>query len=90
MRPVLLLDRRVDPMEFVSLDMSALEREHTEQNVQLMLRYLDDAFWTFLSAAQRQQIARKLEQVLRAGVAHSVSSTCNASAAIPRGRVRSG
>src|SRR5439155_13749326 len=70
-----MLDRRVGPMEFVSLDMSALEREHTEQNVQLMLRYLDEAFWTFLSAAQRQQIAPKMEQVLRAGIAHSVSST---------------
>jgi aminopeptidase N len=70
-----MLDRRVNPLDFVSLEMIALERETTEQNVQLMLRYLDDVFWTFLSSSQRQQIAAKLERILRTGIDRSTSST---------------
>jgi aminopeptidase N len=70
-----MLDQRVDPADFVSLEMAALEHENTEQNVQLMLRYLDDAFWTFLPESARQQTASKLEHVLRAGIDRSTSST---------------
>ena len=70
-----LLDRRVEPSDFVSLELTALEQENTEQNVQLMLRYLDDAFWTFLSDAARHQIAPTLERTLRTGIDRSASST---------------
>jgi aminopeptidase N len=70
-----MLDRRVDPLAFISAEMTGIERENTEQNVQLMLRYLDDTFWTFLSSSQRQQIAPKLERTLRAGIDRSTSST---------------
>jgi aminopeptidase N len=70
-----MLDRRVDPLDFVSLEMTALDQENTEQNVQLMLRYLDDAFWTFLTSSQRQEIAPKLAHILKAGIDRSTSSS---------------
>src|SRR5215470_8647451 len=43
-----MLGRRVRPLDFVSLALTALEREDTEQNVRLTLSYLDNAFWKFL------------------------------------------
>jgi aminopeptidase N len=70
-----LLDRRINPADFASLELTALEHENTEQNVQLMLRYLDAAFWTFLPDSARRQIAPKLEHILRAGIDRSASST---------------
>ena len=70
-----MLDRRVNPAEFVSLELAALEHENTEQNVQLMLRYLGDAFWTFLPDTARHQIAPLLERTLRTGLDRATSST---------------
>ncbi len=48
-----LLDGRVQPQAFVDAGLRALPREPIEQNVQLMLGYLDRAFWTFLPAEAR-------------------------------------
>jgi aminopeptidase N len=70
-----VLDRRVDPVDFVSLELAALGRENTEQNVQLMLRYLTRAFWTFLPDSARQELAPNIEQILREGIDRSTSST---------------
>src|SRR5437660_2723821 len=70
-----MLDRRVRPLDFVSLAMVALEREDTEQNVRLTLGYVDDAFWKFLPESERSQIAPKLEKVLRTGIDRATSST---------------
>src|SRR5436853_243378 len=70
-----MLDRRVKPSDFTSLALTALPREDTEQNVQLVLSYLDDAFWGFLSDSARRSTAAKLEQTLRAGLDHSPSSS---------------
>ncbi len=73
-----LLDRRVRPADFLELSLRALPREDTEQNVQLVLGYVSDAFWTFLSDEQRHQFAERLESVLRTGLAHGASSTMKA------------
>ena len=70
-----MLDRRVQPLDFVSLAMVALEREDTEQNVRLTLSYVDDAFWKFLPDSARRQIAPKLENALRTGMDRATSST---------------
>ena len=70
-----MLDRRVEPSDLVSLEMMALGQEDTEQNVQLMLRYLSQAFWTFLPDSGRQQLGPQLEHILRAGIDRSPSST---------------
>jgi aminopeptidase N len=73
-----MLDKRIQPSDFFSLAMRALETEDTEQNIQLVLAYVDDTFWKFLSDTQRKDIAPKLEQALRSGIDRSKSSTTKA------------
>jgi aminopeptidase N len=72
------LDRRVAPSDFMDLAMRALPREDTEQNVQVALSYVSDAFWTFLSDAQRRQLAPQLERVLQTSLDNARSSTMKA------------
>jgi aminopeptidase N len=73
-----MLDRRVRPSEFMELALRALAREDTEQNVQLVLSYISDAFWTFLADEQRQVVAARLEQTLREGVTRAKTSSMKA------------
>ena len=70
-----MLDRRVQPGEFMDLALRALPREDTEQNVQLILGYASGAFWRFLPDAERGARAAKLEQTLRTGLARAASSS---------------
>jgi aminopeptidase N len=70
-----MLDRRVPPSDFMNVAMSAMPREDTEQNVQLVLRYVADGFWGFLSGAQRRDLAPKLESILRSGLVQANSSS---------------
>jgi len=70
-----MLGRRVQPSDFISLALGALELENTEQNVQLVLGYVDNVFWRFLSADARREIAPKLVSVLRTGIDRAASST---------------
>src|SRR5207244_2264058 len=73
-----MLDRRVRPLDFASLALNALPQEDTEQNVQLVLGYVDAVFWGFLSEADRRQIAPQIETVLRSGLSSAGSSTMKA------------
>jgi len=70
-----LLNHRVRPADFIDLALRALPAENTEQNVQVVLGYLGDAFWNFLSTEQRAALAPKLEQVLRSGLERKESSS---------------
>lgn len=70
-----VLERRVRPLDFLNLALRALPREETEQNVQLVLGYLDDAFWSFIPESARNDVAAGLEQTLRAGIERSGSSS---------------
>jgi aminopeptidase N len=70
-----MLDRRVQPLDFVSAGLTALQTEDTEQNIQLIVGYVDQTFWLFLSKDQRKDIGPRLEQVLRAGIDRAKSST---------------
>jgi aminopeptidase N len=70
-----MLDRRVPATAFFDLCLRALPREEIEQNVQLILSYATDAFWTFLPEIRRREIAPQLEQILRAGIERGKSST---------------
>ena len=70
-----LLDGRVRPTDFLAVARRALEVEDTEQNVQLVLGYLDTLFWRFLSDDTRREIAPQLETVLRAGIDRAKSSS---------------
>jgi aminopeptidase N len=73
-----MLDRRVQPLDFVSAGLTALETEDTEQNIQLVVGYVDQTFWLFLSKDQRKDIGPRLERVLRAGIDRAKSSTTKA------------
>src|SRR5262245_3589520 len=73
-----VMDRRVSASDFVDLSMRALPQENTEQNIQLMLSYLSDAFWTFLPESRRAELAPRLEEILRSGLDRANSSTTKA------------
>ena len=73
-----MLDGRVRPSDFVELSLRALPFEQTEQNVQLILGYVSDAYWTFLTESQRTDVASKLEQVLRTGLNRGSTSSMKA------------
>ena len=72
------LDHRVRPTDFIDLAMKSLPTENTEQNVQLVLSDTSDAFWTFLSDAERRERSAKLEQALRSSLAQAPTSTMKA------------
>jgi aminopeptidase N len=73
-----MLDRRVPATDFVSSAMTAMATEDTEQNIQLLVGYVNSAFWTFLTDAQRKDVGPTLEQVLRSGIDRAKSSTTKA------------
>ena len=70
-----LLEGRVQPAEFLDLALDALGREETEQNVGLVLGYVDTAFWRFLPEEDRQALSARLEQALRRGLDDAESSS---------------
>src|SRR5439155_5564421 len=45
------------------------------QNVQLVLDYVDDAFWRFIPASARQSLAPQLERTMRFGLDRASSSS---------------
>jgi aminopeptidase N len=63
------VDKMPPPARFVALALDALRRETDEQNVQRILAYTRQAYWTFLSASEREHVAPRLEQTLTAGLA---------------------
>jgi aminopeptidase N len=73
-----LLEKRVEPIDFLDLALRALPVEDTEQNVQLILGYASTTFWRFLSAAEREASGQKLEQTLRQGLTRATSSSMKA------------
>ncbi len=70
-----LLDKRVRPADFVDLALRALPLENTEQNIQLILGHVDDAFWHYMSEPARIALAPKLEQLYRAGWTRATNSS---------------
>jgi aminopeptidase N len=73
-----MLEGRVRPMDFMSLGLRALERESTEQNVQLIVGYLESAFWSLLSDSFRNETAPRFELILRTQLYRTSSSTMKA------------
>jgi aminopeptidase N len=73
-----LLDGRLAPAAFVELALRALPREDTEQVVQLVLGYVTEAFWRFLSADERAASAAATEAVLRAELVRTASASMKA------------
>jgi aminopeptidase N len=73
-----VLERRVEPSKFLELALRSLPSEDTEQNIELILGYTADAFWSFLSDSQRQALAPQLEQILKDGLRRPSSSSLKA------------
>ncbi len=63
-----MLDRRVTASDFVTLAVRALPRETDEQNTQLLLGYLSNAYWQFFPQEERLRRAPALEALLREGI----------------------
>jgi aminopeptidase N len=63
-----LLNGAVDPSEFIEAAVRSLPKEDTEQNVQLVTSYLDDAFWRFIGNRARTTLGPLLERTLRSGL----------------------
>jgi aminopeptidase N len=70
-----LLDQRVQPAEFLDLALRALPVEDTEQNVQLVLGYVNGAFWRFVPDATRMALSSRLEKTLSSGLSSARSSS---------------
>ncbi len=59
-----MLEGVVSPMDFIDLVVRALPTENEEQNLQRILRYLEGAYWKYLSDDQRQKVAPTIETLL--------------------------
>jgi aminopeptidase N len=59
-----VLEREVTPDRFLDLCLRGLVEEEDEQNLQLVISYLDTTFWRLLSPEARAQQAPQVEQVL--------------------------
>jgi aminopeptidase N len=70
-----MLDHRVRPAELVDRLVAALPRERDELNLQRMLGYTREAYWTFLPTADRDRLAPRLERVLRDGLDSAATSS---------------
>ena len=64
-----MLDGRTPASSIVDLALRALPRETDEQNVQRILGYTRQAYWTFLPSPDRDRVSLRLEPVLKAGLA---------------------
>jgi aminopeptidase N len=63
-----MLGARVPPDAIFDMLVAALPRESDELTVQRMLSYLQQAFWKFLTPAQRDARVPAVERMLRAGL----------------------
>ena len=70
-----VLEGELQPTRFLELVGRALPVESVEQNVSLVLGYLETAYWKYLSAPDRERVAAELEEMLwnQVVVSHSVS-----------------
>ena len=63
-----MLEGHTEPARLLDVALRALPEERDELNVERMLANTNDAFWRYLSDAERAAIASRLEQTLRAGI----------------------
>jgi aminopeptidase N len=63
-----MLEGRIEPIQLFDLALRSLPEEHDELNIERMLAHSYDAFWRYLSDAERASIAPRLEQTLRTGI----------------------
>ena len=63
-----MLEGGTAPLDILRLAMRALPEEVEEQNVELVLGYVHDIFWRFLTPHQRTAAASNVERVLLSGM----------------------
>ena len=63
------LDGRARAADVVNVLAASLPRERDELNVQRMLSYVQQGYWKFMPAAERDALAPTLERMLRDGIA---------------------
>jgi aminopeptidase N len=74
-----LLYHDVTPTTFVQLATAAAPRETDEQLTSRILGYLNNAWWRFLSASERQARATTLEKLLQDGLSSAKTASQKAS-----------
>jgi aminopeptidase N len=70
-----LLDRRVTPSAFVSALLGALPREDVQQNAQILVGCLREAYWRFSRPADRERLAPEVERAMRSGLARAKTAS---------------
>jgi aminopeptidase N len=70
-----MLGARIPAATMLDTIVTTVQREPDELNVQRMLSYLQEAFWKFIPAAEREQRAAGLEEMLRQGLAAAKTSS---------------
>jgi aminopeptidase N len=70
-----MLEGETAPRPLFDLALHTLPLESEELNVERILAYTHDVFWRYLSDAERASVASRLEQVLRAGIARSSTTS---------------
>jgi aminopeptidase N len=73
-----MLEAGTPPGQLVDLALRALPLEREEQNVQRILSYLHDAYWIFVSDAERKAAAPRVELALRAGMKDAAGTSLKA------------
>ena len=68
-----VLEEELQPTRFLQLVRRVLPTESVEQNVALVLGYLETTYWKYLSVPDRAQLASDLEEMLWQGVVASES-----------------
>jgi aminopeptidase N len=70
-----MLEGRTQPQQLFDLALRILPEEREELNIERILSHTHDAFWRYLSDAERADAAGRLEQTLRAGIANAASTS---------------
>ena len=70
-----MLGGRIPPQALMDLALDVITEEDTEQIVQLLLNGVRSLYWRYLPASEREELAPRLERVLRDGIERSESSS---------------
>jgi aminopeptidase N len=70
-----VLNRRLSPSAFIDAALGALDREDVQQNAALIVGYVREAYWRYVSAAARTRLAPSIERAMRRGLARAKSAS---------------
>jgi len=73
-----MLDKRITPAAFIDAAVAALPRESVQQNSQLIVGYMRDAYWRFSAPSERTRLAPSIERLMRDGITRSSTTSAKA------------